>query len=369
MAKILKLNALKLNQPTKKDQSIFITSIKVKYLIDETYFKVNWWQREKMGSSDQGYQRIPLEGRKKKIVKYLENYSNPIFPTNILINSRSPLHFLSKNNDIGELVIDSYPCWIVDGQTRIEGFKLAIEELKLEEVLEYDMPITILSNFELYDELEQFFILNSTQKKVSTDLAQRLKLEIAKSDPKKYETLGIGEMWELRALKVVDLLNKKNDSYVWQGRIRLPNTQKSPINIINQNSFITSLKPLFKDGIMENFKPELAHEALKNYWDALKRFFPDAFLKPKEYVIQKTPGVFSLHSLANKIFQSLLHKKKDFTENNIKELLNKAFDGEQSTSDFWRRDGSGAALYGSMKGFMRLADSFKRNLPEIDDES
>lgn len=368
MAQKLTLNALQLNQPTKKSQGIFLTKIKVKYLIDETYFKVHWWKKEKMGFKDQGYQRMPLEGRKRKIAKYLENYENPILPTNILINSRSPLDFKDKKG-VGELIINSYPCWIVDGQTRIEGFKYAINEMKLNDILEYEMAVTLLSNYELYDELEQFFILNSTQKRVSTDLAQRLKLEIAKSDPQKYETLGMGEMWELRALKVIDPLNTKSESLIWQGRIRLPNTQKSPINIISQNSFVKSLKPLFKGGVLENIKPDSSYEIIKNYWGALKRMFPDAFSKSKEYVIQKTPGVFSLHDLANKVLNMLKFQNKEFSEENIYKILIKAFEDEQQESDFWRSDGTGAAMAGSMKGFARLANDFKRNLPDIDVET
>lgn len=276
-----------------------------------------------MGTKDQGYQRVPSESRKKKVARYLERYTNPIFPTNILINARSPLDFKERGEKgIGELTINSYPCWIVDGQTRIEGFKYAIQELKLSSIQEQEIPVTFLSNFELYDELEQFFILNSTQKRVSTDLAQRLKLEIAKSDPAKYETLGIGEMWELRALKIVDLLNTQSDSHIWHGRIRLPNTQRSPINIVSQNSFVRSLKPLMKGGIFENFKPDLAYKIIKDYWSALGQVFPDAFSRPREYVIQKTPGVFSLHDLANKVFSILSFQKKRifggrYTQNSI----------------------------------------------------
>jgi hypothetical protein len=41
-----------------------------------------------------------------------------------------------------------------------------------------------------------------------------------------------------------------------------------------------------------------------------------------------------------------------------------AFDGYDA--DFWRKDKiAGASQYGSMKGFMFLANRFKDNLPDI----
>jgi len=368
MAQKLQLKAVKLIQPNKNNQDIFVTSIKVKYLLDKTYFKVNWWKREKMGTNKQGYQRKPTENRMKKIARYLEKCKNPIFPTNILINCTKRLNFISDGkSNFGTLELAYYPLWIVDGQTRTEGFRYAIDELKLLKILEYEIPVTVLSNFPLIDELEQFFILNSTQKKVSTDLAQRLKLQLATENPEEYKSLDIGEDWELIALKAVDLLNTNHKS-IWYERIRLPNTIKSPINVISQNSFVKSLKPLYKEeGILElakKRKPDDVYIALNNYWSVLKRIFSDAFEIQKDYVIQKTPGVFSLHDLATKVFGNLYSNRKEFTEDNIYKVLKKAFSDEKRyNSYFWQKDNyNGAALAGSMKGFARLASEFKKNL-------
>lgn len=362
----IKLNVLKVSQNTKKGQAIYIASVPVGNLIDEAYFKIHWWKKEKMGTKDQGYQRVPMEGRKRKIAKYLETYSHPIIPNSILISSRDNiLEFKPKTGNFGELTVEPYPCFIVDGQTRVEGFKHAKKEFKLN-IDEFEMPVIFLSGYPLIEELEQFFILNSSQKRVSTDLAQRLKLELAKNDQKKFEDLGVGEMWELKALKLIDLLNQKNDSLVWNGRIRLPNTQKSPINIINQNSFIKSLRPLYKGGVFENIKLDSAYEMLKNYWEALRFIYVDAFSKPKEYVIQKTPGVFSLHDLANLVFKNIMLQQKEYSKSNMVEILDQAFKDNQKKDYYWHSDNYlGAAAAGSMKGFVRLANSFKSNLDEI----
>ncbi|MBU0612973.1 DGQHR domain-containing protein [Patescibacteria group bacterium] len=369
MAQKLQLKANRVNQPNKEGQDIYVTTLKIKYLLDKTYFKVNWWERKKMGSKEQGYQRKPTESRRRKIAQYIEKSKNPIFPTNLLINSNTKLNFISQgNSDFGTLELARYPLWIVDGQTRIEGFRYAVDELKLDKILEYDMPVTILSNNPKIDELQQFFILNSTQKRVSTDLAQRLKLELAKDDPNEYKNLGIGDEWELKALKVVDLLNTKGES-PWNDKVRLPNTQKSPVNIISQNSLVKSFRPLYRDTGMLKLagieKPDDSYEVIRDYWLALKELFPDAFEVAKDYVIQKTPGVFSLHALANTVLARLFSEKKDFTKDNIKKVLSIVFEDNKYDDYFWQGDNDSveaATRAGSMKGFSRLTEEFENNL-------
>lgn len=219
-----------------------------------------------------------------------------------------------------------------------------------------------MSKFKSAEEANQFYILNNTQKKVSTDLAQRLISKLAKENPDEYKKLeDENRLWEVRALAVVDLLNERPDS-PWYRMVRLPNSDKMASNIINQTSFVKSLKPLFKDGFFSSIKKvNESYEILKNYWIAVKRVFPDAFVSPKEYVIQKTPGLFSLHELAHKI----LVKKGENCQKELDFLLilKEVFSSPSYNGDFWRSDGEGAALYGSMKGFRILANKFIDKLP------
>jgi hypothetical protein len=144
--------------------------------------------------------------------------------------------------------------------------------------------------------------------------------------------------------------------------VRLPNSEKMASSIVSQTSFVKSLKPLFKDGFLSSVNQvDESYEILKNYWLALKSIFPDAFLTPKEYVIQKTPGLFALHELAHKILVKKgenCEKRADFLD-----ILSKVFPPSKYKDDFWRADGEGAALYGSMKGFRILANKLTHNLP------
>lgn len=369
MAKPLKIKAFKINQKTKKDREVFLASIPVELLIDPTYFKVNWWDKDKRGLKNQGYQRVPTESRKKKISDYLANHPQPIFPTNIVVSSRSKIKFDRKDDTFGEIFISdaNYPLWIVDGQTRIEGFKYFVNELGDKSIKNYEMPVIIMSNLELIEELEQFYVLNTNQKKVSTDLAQRLKLELARDDQEKFKMLKIGELWELQAILAVDELNSKPDSTIWKGRIQLPNTQKSPINIVSQNSLITSLKPLYKDGLLGKIKNvDTCYKILRDYWEAVRQHFPDAFVNPKEYVIQKTPGIFILHNLGEKVLNNLYYKGEDLDVKNIYRELSIVVKAEGLSANWWMADGTGAALAGSMKGFGRNAERMKDSLPDLE---
>lgn len=364
MAKKISVAALKLNQLNGNKKNIFSTKLRVEDLIDQTKFKIDYWDpKKKKNLKEQGYQRVPIESRIKKVSDYLQEESYPIFPSTILINSRTPLNFIEKNKSgEGTLILNDYPLWIVDGQHRIAGLKYAIEKQNLTEWKKRELPVVILSNFEKVEEVNQFFILNTTQKRVITDLAERLISDIVKEKPGEYEKLvSKGSDWKVRALVVTDLLNETAGN-PWERMIKLPNSPKIAANIVSQTSFVKSLQPIFKDGLLSAItNADRGYEILSNYWKALKKIFPDAFISPKDYVIQKTPGVFSLHELAHRIM--IKGGEKHTSENDFLTSLNVIFaDSGKYDSDFWRADGEGAALYGSMKGFRILANEFIENL-------
>lgn len=366
MAARIKTQAFRIAQPTKKGQAIYVTSLEVGDLIDETQFKIDFWDPKKKESKGQGYQRLPSGLRAVQIARYIQEDSQALFPSMVLINSREPLIFTQERvspRQSGELVLNNFPMWIVDGQHRIAGFRYAIEKLGLKDWKKVEIPVIILSNFGREEEISQFYLLNTTQKRVATDLAQRLISDIVRGKPKEYESLvSKGKDWELRALKVTDLLNEKDGS-IWKGSIRLPNSEKKASYIVNQNSFVKSLQPIFKDGLLSSIRDaDRGYEIIKNYWIAVKKIFPDAFRVPREYVIQKTPGIFSLHALAHRIL--IRGGEGKTSEKDFMSVLEEVFPEKKYTSDFWRADGGAAALYGSMKGFRILADEFTSGLPE-----
>ena len=104
---------------------------------------------------------------------------------------------------------------------------------------------------------------------------------------------------------------------------------------------------------------------IARYWQALGRVFSPAFQDPDHYVIQKTPGVFSLHELAPEIFE-LARDQGDVTENTLYNVLTSLQDVDDG-AEFWHSENyEGAAQFGSMKGFKILASVLRQYLPNID---
>jgi len=157
------------------------------------------------------------------------------------------------------------------------------------------MPVTILANFSKEDEILQFITLNVNQKKVKTDLAQVLRKQIMINLGEKRYRQVFRDTWDLKALSATELLNSKSDlSNPWFGRIKEPNSKNQPNKIMTQNSFISSLRPLFKGGIFDGevFSADERYVAIKNYWDALEDIFPDALCDHKSMLSKRLPGLF-----------------------------------------------------------------------------
>jgi len=97
----------------------------------------------------------------------------------------------------------------------------------------------------------------------------------------------------------------------------------------------------------------------------LRRVFPEPFENPADHIIQKTPGVFSLHKIAPEVFE-IAREKGEITEDALFDILKNLRDIDDG-SYFWNRENEdGAAQYGSMKGFSILASILRQNLPTVD---
>lgn len=362
MAHKIVVNAVQINQPgLASGEEVFIASIPVKELIDTTMFKVDQWKKEKAGTEEQGYQRIVNELHAARIANYLEN-SGAVLPTAIVINSRTG----SLKFHDGKLSIINYPLYIVDGQHRISGLRIGIQDKGLDSWKDATMPVVILSSFQKYEEMVQFVDLNTKQKKVETDLALQLMFEMAHGSKNVHEQyIEEGKDWKIRAIKIVNVLNASSKS-TWHGQIKIAGEKHEPRHITTSNSFTTSLKPLVRGAFDADRNVNNNVATLITFWNALREIFQDAFLVPKDYAIQKTPGLFSLHEL----LQAILQKKGlEIGTNTVLMMatLKKVFAEAHIETRFWQSDEpSGVTMYGSMKGFRILADRFKDALARVD---
>lgn len=309
-----------------------------------------------------GYQRNPEPTRTRLVAQYLKNTAKPLLPTSILLSYRSKLEVKGDYIDLPE----GAKIYIVDGQHRIYGIKRAIDEMQLERYLDYELPVVIIENLKPEDEANQFRIINETMKKVRTDLARRiLALRFTSGDTQsRREIRSSGRDWEASAAEVINILSLDKDS-PWFGKIQPPNTKKSQNHIIRELSFSTSLKPVLNQRPYNMWPPKRVADKLKLLWLAFNEIMPEPFNNPNDYVIQKTPGVFSIHMLAFSLLEELrVNGITDPTVDDFKNIIENL--GDYITPEYWiANNAEGAAMAGSMKGFSLIADDMVLQLQAV----
>jgi DGQHR domain-containing protein len=323
-----------------------------------------------------GYQRAVSAARLREVAAYVRG-NDAIMPLSGLLNARADmdgsygkvLEFsktaeFSPEISVGMLTLPDPPetLKIVDMQHRLGGIGLAIES-GLDELREFPVIATISDGLSKMEEVEQFELINTTQKKVRTDLARRLLSLQANEVDRRVKIDRKGRLWEATGPTVVDWLNTKGQ--IWKGRIMPPNKSKAemPKAIVRETSFVTSLKPILQGPFYRRMQEAQVAELIDRFWQAVARLWPECFVIPEDYVIQKTPGVFCMHALAPEVIELVRAKNLDLSVAN----LLKAMEGWKSLeSDFWAADGDGAAKYGSMKGFTQLAADLREHLPDAD---
>lgn len=309
----------------------------------------------------QGYQRPPERSRITRIGKYLiQRDGGGLFPTAVLLAARKPLEFDRKE---GKVSVNSHdPLQIVDGQHRLAGLQYAIEEKGAGELTNYSIPVVIMEVPDRLTEMTQFRVVNGTAKQVRTDLVNMI-LTATYAGMKRTE-IPSKDLWRIVVSNAVDRLAKDPES-PWRDLVALPGepTVRGERKPVRATSFITSLRPVYvwlKDtsGILDKFcrstddEIDYLYQVVADYWRALAMVVPTAFEDPSDYVIQKTPGVFSLHKLLRHLLGDLYRGRRKFDVETFMEFLSES--PEIAEADFWHKDAGRASVYGSMKGFNEL---------------
>lgn len=338
--------------------------------------KVDTWDAD--SPEDQvGYQRAPMASRLRGVANYVER-ADAIMPLGGLMNARSDegygqvLHFTPDEGQFGAiqsgtLVItdNALPLWIVDMQHRLGGLERAIYDDQRHDLGDFPVVATIADGLSKLEEIEQFELINTTQKRVRTDLARRLMSVRALSSrdtAEDFESRHI--MWQARGPIVADWLNRHGT--IWRERIQPPNKSKRemPNVIVRETSFVTSLKPVLNQPLFSRMGEEQVAMLLDRFWQATKQTFPEAFETPAEFVIQKTPGVFSLHLLLPDVVELVRQHGEELSVENLAKAMSPWL---ELGSEYWETGSEeGAARYGSMAGFSRLAAELRRYLPKLE---
>jgi DGQHR domain-containing protein len=358
-----KLQVMRFKQ---SDTNLYLTVLKAGDLV-EGMTRVDAWSP----TSKSGYQRLPVEKRFRNIAKYVlgkDGGGRAVLPQAVVLNFRngeSKLKFRgAEDSDAGTLEIGAdQTLWEVDGQHRLGGLRLALEENP--DFVDYPIPVVIIEGLSRLEEAVLFYVINTTQKRVPTDLAQRLIEQQMKDETLRVQIVTGGRDWIPKGVKVVDAM-LATPHHPWYGKIGVPGP-KTPGVLTKQVSFVTSLKPILNNPPYNAVAPEDMAQILIRYWQALAEVYGDAFSEPDEHVIQKTVGIFPLHAIAPEVFDMVRSKHGRITKDGLVEILKdldrnlaKNYD---AGSTFWHNEEGEAAKYGSQKGFRMLAEILEENLP------
>jgi DGQHR domain-containing protein len=311
---------------------------------------------------EQGYQREVVKSHARRIARYLlDENEEHLMPTAVLLSSREPLEFqplpleqaaAQAAESFGVLEL-RWPLYKVDGQHRTAGFELAIDEDS--SLGGFPLPTVIMEVRNKMEEIRQFFTVNTTAKRVRTDLADRLLKAMGDFS---HDTT---KNWMLEALQIVDILNSEKGG-PWEGGIKLPN---SPGGIASQKTWTESLKPVL-NGILSDQSPTTVAKALSNFWAALQDMMPEAFEEPNEHVLQKTTGVFSFNEVAAQIFKIAYREGSDLSKEALQAILMRGDDSGKFDAAFWAntQNGGEAPMYAGRGGMSRLAQEILEAIPE-----
>jgi DGQHR domain-containing protein len=305
----------------------------------------------------EGYQRTLSMARARSFGRFMENVG--FSPASILINFREG-EIVEKPEGILNLP-EGKQMWIVDGQHRVGGLQFALE--RNPDIGELEFPVMIMNEPLSYEEAKQFVIINKTQKGVRTDLAERFLMQFIKKEGKgallEMRAKGVlggilkNVEWITNSIEIVDILNM-DKTHHWYGKIRLPNEPKNGTTVA-QKAFADSLEPVLKDSFFQGKNVQSIAAAVGNYWDAIYELCEAAFESPKDYVIEKTTGVFVL----NKIFPRVAEFCRDEKGNRIltKSKVKSVLEGLPfMKAKYWEaKDGVAGRRGTSRKSFASLA--------------
>lgn len=341
-----------------------------------------WDIREWSEKNLDGYQRQLYTERAGEMEEYLRKCPIPVVPGLLLALPNgatfSPIH--GKDLGVLELERREKSVAVVDGQHRLSGFDLIqrrlgeieslasggklMEEEKQEKaeclrLLDYDMPVIIVDTkvaAEIADKARDpamkkdpvrpddvekvvFTVLNITAKGLRPSLKDFLQYKILSAGIRGIPPLE-REPWRANTTRVVIALNANGSPL--EGQINLGSTRglKRPIQL---NSFVTSLERLYDTREFVELDEEQQKDYLKTYWSVVKGMFLPAFVAPRDHLLLKTIGVYSMNFIAADVFDWCQLKKvqpsKNILQGFLKPLQN--FDWSQEDSSLKAFGGRG----------------------------
>ena len=323
-----------------------------------------------------GYQREVSVTRVNRLVKELRNREVDL-PTAVLLNLRKyrPTEHLYQRGNQQFFSPGEELLFVVDGQHRIEALKRLVEA-DPENWVDFQIPFVCMLGANESEEMEQFYVVNSTAKSVRTDLAFDLLKQRAETDPEVMRSLvERGASWKVEAQTITEAIGK---TARWKGRIRFPGTPKAETTM-GSAAMVNSLKGLLNTPYFGSIAIGNKVKILDAYWQGIREVLPDPFERPTDHSLQKSTGVQAMHALLMSVLEHVRSTGDSVLEPaSYRKALRRtllALEGDNSEgelvkgTDFWRAGPSGAAgSFSSNAGRRVLIAKLKSSLPEVEVE-
>jgi DGQHR domain-containing protein len=318
-----------------------------------------------------GYQREVSATHVNRLVHDLEKKRVDL-PTAVLLNLRNyeeETHLVRDGEHVW-FSPNGEPLYVVDGQHRIEALKRLVEE-NPDEWSSFEVAFSCMLGATENEEMEEFYVVNSTAKSVRTDLALDLLKQRAEADPRIMDALlETGESWKVEAQALTEAIVKTN---VWQSRVRFPGEPKAN-TMIGSNGMVGLLRELLANHFFGSIQRDQRLQILDAYWRGIQEVLPEAFLDPTEYAVQKSTGVQIMHRILIPILEYLRSVGKSVIEKesyvpllgqSLLQLEGDTAAGEIAKGiDFWKSGSDGAAgSFSSNAGRRVLTARIKAALP------
>lgn len=366
-------------------------SISAKDLIQ--VYEVDEWVLGKP-VEEQGCQRPPIKSHYTSIGRKLKEDTTAKLPTSITLSANNKQDAPDKNTvkishriDINQVEVTipaGHKLKIVDGQHRVLGAEYSIQDLKAKELEDFQFPFVLMINDDRLDEIRTFYEINTTGKKVSTDLALQLLNDW--NNLKESARLTKKEQWKLVALNIAMELNKDKES-VWHNTINF--SLKNKDGLINATAFVNSLSPflnsiafvrkIWMDSTSEEQAGKKLAKLVNNYWTAISLVLPGCFprdLKEKNnWYIQKNVGARVWNMVAPFILEECLIKREkqgDLSPENIAKFLKEYTGyGVKDAEVVWRSKRTGKGINGgeasrasSTKAYREIANTIMSDIEQ-----
>lgn len=349
-------------QIQQKGVTIYVTALPFREL--RKHMKVDYYRPD----NPEGYQRPLVDRRLGEIAKYVLQDIG-VLPTSVLLCARTEdelkLSFDPKDKvegfaTWGWLTIpDDAVLWVVDGQHRSFGVNRGYEKDGAVELEEYPFPITIMTGVDRYAEMLHFNIINTTQRKMSTDIVDRHL--VMKAQREGIDLIAKGKEKEYNRAKATRIVDKLNELVgPWFHQIAIPGVPGRDSGLIRQHAMVTSLEPVIKDAFISTLTEDEMVKIIGYYWEALKSVWQEAFATPDEYRVQATVGIYSLHMVLPSVVQVCL-SEHELSQKKMQEI----WSGTSVIAQFWKKDGGDPLTLGTgMASIRALAQYLKEQLPK-----